>query len=161
VLLVAGVLTACSGTSGVSWPGVALELPSGWEVLEQSSGRLVLADHLRAEEERGVLVTFVRAPGTLPDDWRRSVAERGADLEADTPILLAGDVPATQLILRDTVDGIPLREALLVIPSRELVIAITPRLLPGDVDGPELLLESLDDVRAFLDTIRLTPPAPR
>jgi len=161
LLLTAVLLAACATSSAVSWPGASFELPDGWEVLEQTPSRLVLADHLREQGERGVLVTFVRAAGTLPDDWRRSVAERGASLEADAPVLLAGDVPATQLILRDVVDGIPLREALLVVPSRGLVIAITPRLAPGDQDGPEVLLASLDAVRAFLDGVRLSAPATR
>jgi hypothetical protein len=157
-LFAATLLAACSSSAAVSWPGVSFELPPGWEVVEQTSGRLVLADHARTQDERGVLVTFVRAPDTLPDDWRRSVAERQATLETDAPVLIAGDVPATQLILRDVIDGIPLREALLVVPSRGLVIAITPRLLSGEQDGPELLLESLDAVRALLDEVELAPP---
>ncbi len=162
VLLLAAVLfAACSGSSDVSWPGASFELPDGWEVLEQTPSRLVLADHLRADGERGVLVTFVRAAGTLPDEWRRSVAERGATLETDSPVLIAGDVPATQLILLDVVDGIPVREALLVVASRGLVIAITPRLEPGDQDGPDMLLASLDVVRAFLDGVQLSAPANR
>jgi hypothetical protein len=161
LLLAAFLLSACSGSSAVSWPGASFELPSGWEVLEQTPSRLVLADHLRIDGERGVLVTFVRAAGTLPNEWRRSVAERGATLETDSPVLIAGDVPATQLILLDVVDGIPLREALLVVPSRGLVIAITPRLEPGDEDGPDVLLASLDGVREFLDGVQLSAPPSR
>jgi hypothetical protein len=105
-----------------------------------------------------VLVTFLRAPGALPDDWRRTVVERGALLESDQAVLIAGDVPATQLILLDDIDGTPFREAILVIPSREIVIAITPRIVAGETDGPELTLQSLDAVRAFLDGIRLGVP---
>lgn len=161
LLLTAVLIAACSGSSAVSWPGASFELPNGWEVLEETPARLILADHLRAEGERGVLVTFVRAAGTLPNEWRRSVAERGATLEMDLPVLIAGDVPATQLILLDVVNGIPLREALLVVPSRGLVIAITPRLEPGDEDGPDVLLASLDAVREFLDGVRLSAPASR
>jgi hypothetical protein len=108
-----------------------------------------------------VLVTFLRAPGTLPDDWRSTVADRGALLESDEAVLVAGDVPATQLILLDDVDGTLVREALLVVPSRGLVVAITPRLEAGDTDGPELLLESLDAVRSFLDGIQLAIPLAR
>jgi hypothetical protein len=101
---------------------------------------------------------LLRAPGVLPDDWRANVAARGAELESDEGILIAGDVPATQLVLRDTVDGTPVREVLLVVASRGLVIAVIPRLSPGDQDGPELLLESLDDVRGLLDEVELAPP---
>lgn len=160
-LLLGAVLllgSACSASAELRWASVRTELPVGWEVIRSTDTQLVLADHLADDGERGVLVTFLRAPGTLPDDWRRTVAERGALLESDEAVLVAGDVPATQLILRDTVEGIPLREALLVIPSREIVVAITPRLVPGDTDGPEVLLASLDAVRVFLDGIQLAIP---
>jgi len=152
------VATACGPYSEFRWASVSAELPQGWELLASSDTQLVLADHLASEGERGVLVTFLRAPGALPDDWRRTVVERGALLESDQAVLIAGDVPATQLILLDDVDGTPFREAILVIPSRELVIAITPRIVPGETDGPELTLQSLDAVRAFLDGIRLGVP---
>ena len=158
LLLVPLLVVACSGPERVEWPGARFELPAGWEVLAQEPGRLVLADHLAAEGERGVLITFLREPGTLPDDWRARVADRGATLESDAGVLIAGDVPATQLVLLDEVDGTPVREAILVVASRGLVIAITPRVLPGEQDGPELLLDALDGVRAVLDTVELALP---
>ena len=154
-LLAAGVLSACSGPTAVAWDVVRLDVPEGWEVLVEERDRLVVADHLVAEGERGVTVSFLRVPDALPDAWRTRVAERGAELEADTPVRIAGDVPATQLVLRDEVDGVPVREVLLVVPSRGLVIAITPRIVMGEQDGPELLLERLDAVRTVLDGMEL------
>jgi len=154
VLLVA----SCSGPDRVEWPGARFDVPAGWELIGREPDRLVLADHLAAEGERGVLVTFLRVPGTVPDDWRTRVAERGATLESDEGVLIAGDVPATQLILLGEVGGTPVREAILVVASRGLVISVAPRVQPGDQDGPELLLESLDGVRAVLDTIELALP---
>ena len=115
----------------------------------------MLADHRVDEDERGVTVTFLRVPDAFPDAWRARVAERGAELEGDTPVRIAGDVPATQLVLRDVVDGVPVREVLLVVPSRGLVIAVTPRIVMGEQDGPELLLERLDGVRTVLDGMEL------
>jgi hypothetical protein len=160
-LLAPLVLAACSGSDGIEWPGVRLDLPPGWEVVASERDRLVLADHVAGDGARGVLVTFLRVPGTLPDDWRARVADRGALLESDAPVLIAGDVPATQLVLLDEVDGTPVREVILVVASRGLVIAVTPRLLPGEQDGPELLLEALDGVRAVLDRVELAAPASR
>jgi hypothetical protein len=157
LLLVPLVLAACGGSERVEWPGVRFDLPAGWELIAEERDRLILADHTADAGERGVLVTFVRAPGTLPDDWRQRIEERGATLESDVGVLIAGDVPATQLILTDEVNGTPVREALLVVASRGLVISIAPRVLPGDVDGRELLLESLDGVRELLDTVDLAP----
>jgi hypothetical protein len=159
LLLLPVVLVACSSSTQVEWPGLRLDLPVGWERVEERPDRLVLADHLADEGERGVLVTFLRVPGTLPDDWRARVAERGALLESDEGILIAGDIPATQLVLLDDPGGTPIREVILVVASRGLVIAITPRVSAGDQDGPDLLLESLDGVRALLDVIQLAPPA--
>lgn len=153
------VLVACGGPEAIEWPGVRAELPAGWEILAQDRDRLVLADHLAAAGERGVLVTFLRVPGTLPDDWRARIAERGATVESDLGVLIAGDVPATQFLFTDVVDGTPVREALLVVASRGLVISVVPRLEPGEQDGPELLLGSLDAVRDLLDTVELAPPA--
>lgn len=159
LLIVPLVLAACSGSAGVEWPGMRFSLPVGWEVIEERPDRLVLADHLADEGERGVLVTFVRVPGTLPDDWRQRIAERGALLESDEGVLIAGDIPATQFVLLDGLDGTPVREAILVVASRGLVISVAPRVDAGDEDGRELLLESLDGVRALLDVIELAPPA--
>jgi hypothetical protein len=155
------IAAACGSSSELRWAGVRAELPAGWEILASSDTQLILADHVAADGGRGVLVTFLRAPGTLPDDWRSTVADRGALLESDEAVLVAGDVPATQLVLLDDVDGTRVREALLVIPSRGIVVAITPRLEVGDTDGPELLLESLDAVRGFLDGIQLAIPLAR
>ena len=157
MLLLPALLVACSGPERVDWPGARFALPEGWEVVAEDQQRLVVADHLTAEQDRGVLVTFVRVPGTLPDDWRQRVAERGAMLESDSGILIAGDVPATQLVLLDRIDGTPVREVLLVVASRELVISITPRVAPGEQDGPRVLLDGLDAVRDLLDTIDLAP----
>ena len=153
------LLVACSGPERVEWPGARFTLPEGWEVVAEDQQRLVVADHLTAEQDRGVLVTFVRVPGTLPDDWRQRVAERGATLESDSGILIAGDVPATQLVLLDEIDGTPVREVLLVVASRGLVISITPRVAPGEQDGPRVLLDGLDAVRELLDVIELAPAA--
>ena len=159
LLLVPVLLSACGGPERVDWPGLRFELPAGWERIEDGTDRLVLADHLAAVGERGVLVTFLRVPGTLPDDWRQRIAERGALLESDEGIMIAGDVPATQLVLLDDPGGTPVREVILVVASRGLVISIAPRVLAGDQDGPELLLGSLDGVRELLDGIELAPPA--
>jgi hypothetical protein len=159
LLLVPVLLSACGGPERVDWPGLRFELPAGWERIEDGTDRLVLADHLAADGERGVLVTFLRVPGTLPDDWRARIAERGALLESDEGIMIAGDVPATQLVLLDDPGGTPVREVVLVVASRGLVISVAPRVVAGDQDGPELLLASLDGVRGLLDGIELAPPA--
>ena len=159
LLLVPILLAACGGSERVEWPGVRLDLPDGWEVVTSEADRLVLADHVAAEGERGVRITFLRAPGTIPNDWRERIAERGATLESDAGVLIAGDVPATQLVLLDEVDGTPVREVILVVASRGLVIAVTPNILPGEQDGPRVLLDSLDAVRDLLDTVELTAPA--
>lgn len=159
LLLVPVLLSACGGPERVDWPGLRFELPAGWERIADGTDRLVLADHLAADGERGVLVTFVRVPGTLPDDWRQRIAERGALLESDEGIMIAGDIPATQLVLLDDPGGTPVREVILVVASRGLVISVAPRVVAGDQDGPELLLASLDGVRDLLDGIELAPPA--
>ncbi len=154
-LSLALVLAACGGSDAVAWDVVRLTLPDGWEVVAEERDRLVLADHLVEEGGRGVTVTFLRVPDALPDAWRGRIADRGAVLESDAGVRVAGDVPATQLVLLDEVDGVPVREVLLVIPSRGLVLAITPRVGPEDRDGPDLLLERLDGVRTVLDGMEL------
>lgn len=153
--MLVALLAGCGPDAAVSWDVVRLELPAGWEQVSAQRDRLLLADHRTDEEDRGVLVTFLRTDEAAPDVWRRRVADRGAELESDTGVRIAGDVPATQLVLLDVVDGVRLREVVLVVPSRGLVIAVTPRTAPGEQDGPELLLERLDEVRTVLDGMEL------
>jgi hypothetical protein len=158
ILTVTVVAAGCSGGDDLQWDGVRLRLPDGWELLATSDERLDLADHVAELGERGVSVSFIPAPQTLPDDWRSAVVAQGATIETDQQVFVAGDVPATQLVIRTQRDGFDVREVLFVVPSRELVILVRPRLAPGDTDGPELLLDSLDGVRALLDQLELATP---
>jgi len=158
LLLAAMLIAGCGGSDRLEWPGMRLTLPDGWALIEQTPDRLILADHLAEDGGRGVHVTFLRSPGVLPDAWRERVSQRGALLESDEGVRIAGDVPATQLVLLDDYDGTPVREVILIVASRGLVIGIAPQVVPGDQDGPDLLLASLDDVRALLDIIELAPP---
>jgi hypothetical protein len=125
-------------------------------------GRHILRQAFFALSQKTDGFTFFTLPHSpvapTPYDWRDTIAARGALLESDEAVMISGDVPATQLVLLDTVDGTPVREVLLVVASRGLVIAVIPRVRAGDQDGPELLLESLDAVRGLLDEVELAPP---
>jgi len=158
LLLLTFLASACSASDEIQWNAVRLQLPDGWEFLASSDEQLVLADHVAGLGERGVVVSFVRAPQTLPDIWRDAVVTEGAIIETDQQVLIAGDVPATQLVVRSQRDGMDVREVLFVVASRELVILVRPMLEPGDTDGPELLLDSFDGVRALLDQLELSTP---
>lgn len=166
------VLGACSGgsqPSSVTWRNVTVPVPDGWYVIEQADTRLSLASHdLRPDQAAGspadrpegdVLgMFFTFEPRTIPDDWRRFVAEQGATLESDQALVLEGDVPATQLVYSYVTDGLPTREMVVVIPSRAIVLIAQPIPAPGDEDGPEVFLRHIETFLEVLEGARFGPP---
>lgn len=162
-LMLAVSLTACGAgnqPSSVEWRNVTVRLPDGWYLFEEASTRLSISNQdIGPEALRGaapsvdepvVAMFFTYEPATQPDDWRRYVEEQGATLEVDDRLELDGEVPATRLIFLYETDGVPLREMVVVIPSRAIVVLAQPVPAIGDTTGPEVFL---DHVETFVEVL--------
>jgi hypothetical protein len=170
VLVLALFVAACGGgnqPSSVTWRNVEIDLPDGWYVFEEEATRLSISNQDIGPEavfgasdlEGDVVAMFLTyEPGTQPNDWRRFVEEQGAELESDDQIVLDGEVPATRLVFRYETDGIPLREMVVVIPSRAIVVLAQPVPAPGDTDAPEVFLRYIDTFIEVLETARFGAP---
>lgn len=164
--LLALLLVALSGCRGgddgvVRWRDLTLVPPSGWVVFEQGDVVLSLADaELGGEGERGqraVAAQFTHEPDTVPDDWRRFVADQGGALEVDEAISVDG-LPATRLVFAFTTNEVPTREMVVLVPSRGLVMLFQPVIEGGETDGPERFLDRRDAFDAIVDSIDFGAP---
>lgn len=169
------VLVACGGGGSpqpdvVDWRNVVLDLPDDWYVYERSDAHLSISNaDLRPDREEGeefvapddgvVAMAFTYEPGSSPDDWRRFVEQQDATLEADTRLLLDGDVPATQLVFSYTSStGTPTREMVVLIPSRAIVVLSQPVPRIGEEDAPEVFLEHIATFLEVLETADFGQP---
>lgn len=157
--------TACSGGDGgeVSWRGVNVALPQGWIVFEEGPQYLSVADGAAGEEagdpgDREAAAFFSHEPGTLPDDWRQFVVDVEGELEVDRDIEIDG-LPATQLVFRHASNGVPIREMIVLVPSRKIVILMQPLVAKGQEDGPQQFDAHLAEFEALLSGITFGAPA--
>lgn len=149
----------------VEWRGLELRLPDGWIVFEHSDRSVSAADAPlgspgdRGEREAAVYLTH--QPGASPDDWRQFVSDQDGVLEQDRSITLDG-VPASRLVFTYTTNGIPLREMVVVIPSREVVALFQPVVTPGSRAGPDRFASHLAEFDEILSSIEFgAPPGSR
>ena len=110
--------------------------------------------------ERGDLYVFTQftvEPDTTADDWRQFVEEQDATLERDTTTTV-GSLPATLIQYSFTTNGIPTRERIVIVPSRDLVLLQQPVPMQGDTEAPDWFDEHLDEFDALLDGISFGAP---
>lgn len=169
------VLAACGDgnqPSSVTWRNVTLQIPDGWYVFEEEDTRLSISNHdIGPEAMRGVrededvdppddvvamFLTF--EPRTVPDDWREYAEQQDATIESDDQIQVGGEVPATRIVMNYVTDGIPLREMVVVIPSRHIVVLAQPVPVFRQQDGPEIFLDHVDTFLEVLETAEFGAP---
>jgi hypothetical protein len=157
------IVSACgedNQPSAVEWRNVTVRLPDDWYVFEEAETRLSISnqdigpDVARDEQPDGdepvVAMFFTYEPNTLPDDWRAYVDQQDGTLEVDDRFVLDGEVPATRLVFSYVTDDVPLREMVVVIPSRGIVVLSQPVPAPGDTSGPDVFL---DYVETFVEVL--------
>jgi hypothetical protein len=171
LLMVAATIGGCSDgnqPSAVEWRNVTVRLPDGWYVFEEADTRLSISNQdigpeamregVQEPEEPVVAMFFTYEPTTLPDDWRRYVEEQDATLEVDDRLELDGEVPASRLVFSYVTDGVPLREMVVVIPSRSIVVLAQPVPAVGDTSGPEVFLDNVDTFMQVLEAASFGAP---
>jgi hypothetical protein len=175
LVVLALVLTACGGgnqPSTVTWRNVTLQMPDGWYLFEEEETRLSISnadigpEAMRTVEEdpdveprTDVVAMFLTyEPRTVPGDWRTYAEQQDATIESDEQIVVGGDVPATRIVFSYVTDDVPLREMVVVIPSRSIVVLAQPVPTLGQQDGPEVFLDHVDTFIEVLDTADLGAP---
>lgn len=170
------VLTACGGgnqPSSVTWRNVTLQMPDGWYVFEEEETRLSISNaDIGPEAMRGVdpdndevelptdvvAMFFTFEAQASPADWRAYAEQQDATVESDEQIVIGEDVPATRIVMNYVTDDVPLREMVVVIPSRRIVVLAQPVPRAGQQDGPEVFLEYVDTFIEVLDTAQFGAP---
>jgi hypothetical protein len=171
LLVVAATTLGCSEgnqPSAVEWRNVTLQLPDGWYLFEEADTRLSISNRDIGPEamregapdsdEPVVAMFFTYEPTALPDDWRRYVEEQDATLEVDDRLELDGEVPATRLVFSYVTDGVPLREMVVVIPSRSIVVLSQPVPAAGDTSGPDVFLAYVETFMQVLEDASFGAP---
>lgn len=164
VALLVGGCTSSSGTPGgtVSWRALTIDLPGDWIEMDRTETSLSVGDGEGSTEpgERGDLYVFTQftiEPSATADQWRAFVEEQDATLEQDTSTTV-GTLPATLIQYSFTTNGIPTRERIVVVPSRDLVLLQQPVPMQGETEGPEWFDEHLDEFDALLEGISFGAP---
>lgn len=164
LLTVALLLAACGGDGGPvrDWRDLTLTLPDGWSVEAEGETFLNLADGELGEEPgdvgtREVAAYLTHEPTTIPQDWRTFVEEVEGTLESDEAISVGG-APATKLVFSHASNGVPVREMVVVIPSRGIVMLMQPVVTQGQTDGPEVFVRHREEFELLLSSIRFGAP---
>jgi hypothetical protein len=154
--------------SAVEWRNVTVPVPDDWYVFEEADTRLSISnqdigpeatrDGAPEGDEPVVAMFFTYEPMTAPADWRRYVEEQDATLEVDDRLVLDGEVPATRLVFSYVTDGVPLREMVVVIPSRSIVVLSQPVPAVGDTSGPDVFLANVETFMEVLEGARFGAP---
>lgn len=166
-VVVAVLLSACgSGETApggvVSWRELTIDLPDGWIVLDTTEHSLVVADGPGSTTpgERGdqeVATQFQVDPATTADDWRAFVEDEEGEMEVDREAMV-GSLSGRLLQWRYTTNGIPMRERVVVVPSRDLVILQQPTPMQGETGGPDWFDRHLPEFDQLLEDIRFGAP---
>ncbi len=168
--LLAGVLAACGGSDQpdqVEWRNIGIDLPDDWYLFEETDTRLSIsnqplgtsadpAEIAAAEDVVAMFLTY--EPDALPRDWREFADQQDATIETDDQLILGEDVPATRLVFAYETNGVPTREMVVVIPSRDVVILAQPVPYQDDRDGPEVFLRYVDTFMEVVESLELGAP---
>lgn len=104
---------------------------------------------------------FTHEPRSTPDDWRELIdGTLDGELEVDRSEQIGG-LPATRLVFSHESNGVPMREMVVLIPSREIVVLLQPIVTRGQTDGPAVFDAHLEEFEAVLSSLRFGAPADR
>lgn len=151
------LVAACSsGDARARWRDLSLEVPDGWVVAERDEQKLSIANTEfgpgRADElEAAVFLTH--EPGASIDGWRDLVTERDGMVASDGAITVDGE-PASRLVFDHDANGTPMREMVVTVPSRDIVMLFQPVVPRGSTDGEDTFRRYSDTFERVLATVR-------
>lgn len=160
------VAVGCSSVPGpgsvLSWRELRIDLPDGWVELNRTDTSLTVGDGAGSTEpgvrgDLAVATQFTIEPGTTADDWRRFVQDQDGTVESDGATTVGG-LPATVIQFSFVTNGIPTRERIVIVPSRDLVVLQQPVPMQGETAAPEWFDAHLDEFDALLADIVFGAP---
>lgn len=155
-ILLLGVAACAPDAGRVEWRDLSLEVPDGWVVAERDDQKLSLANTEfgpdRADELEAAIFLTHEPDGSI-DRWRQLAGERDGDIEVDGTLELDGE-PASRLVFSHDANGTLLREKVVVVPSRDLVMLFQPVVPRGSRDGPDTFERHRERFEQVLASLR-------
>lgn len=162
-VLAGGCASDDPGPGGViEWRELTIDLPADWIEINRTGTSLFVADGPGSTEpgvrgDQQVGTQFTIDPGVGLDAWRQFVEDEDGTVE-DEGELMVGGLPARYLQYTFTTGDIPMRERIVVVPSRDLVLLQQPTPMQGETGGPEWFTAHVDEFQALLDGITFGAP---
>lgn len=155
-------LHACAAGPVREWRDLEVTMPPGWSVGNETSDAIYLADGEMTGDpedpdilEVGVQLSF--EPRTTVADWRDFVQSRDGTIEEDERIAVDG-LPAHRLVFSYVTGATPMREMVVLVPSRGVVMLFQPAPLAGELDGQERFVQRRDEFEQILASIQFGAP---
>lgn len=151
------MLSACATDGGrAEWRALSLEVPDGWVVAERDDQKLSLANTEfgpdRADELEAAIFLTHEPDGSI-DRWRELADDRDGEIETDDTFELDGE-PASLLVFSHDANGTLLREMVVVVPSRDLVMLFQPVVPRNSRDGPDTFERHRERFEQVLASLR-------
>lgn len=156
------LLSACAGGPVRAWRDLEVTLPAGWSVGNETSNAIYLADGAMTgdPEDPGILEVGVQLsyePRTTIEDWRKFARSQDGTIEEDERIEVDG-IPAHRLVFSYVTGDTPMREMVVVVPSRGVVMLFQPAPLAGEQDGKERFVDRRDEFEQILASVEFGAP---
>jgi hypothetical protein len=156
------LLSGCASGPIREWRDLEVTLPAGWSVGNETSNAIYLADGAMTgdPQDPGILEVGVQLsyePRTTIADWRDFVRAQDGTIEEDEGLQVDG-IPADRLVFSYVTGDTPMREMVVVVPSRGVVMLFQPAPLAGEQDGKERFTQRRDEFEQILGSIRFGAP---
>lgn len=176
VLVLAIVVAAC-GAGGLDdgdgpreWRGLALVVPDGWTVINERTDLLQMtSEDIRLGDDEEfeppedpqsndvVGAQFIADPTASAEAWRELVLDGGGTIESDERIEVGG-LPATSITYEWTTNGVPTRERVVFVPSRQLYALLQPVPVTGQTNAPDVYDRYADELDSIIESIEFGRP---
>lgn len=162
-VLASGCGSGDPGPGGVvEWRELTIDLPADWIEVNRTDTSLLVADGPGSTEpgvrgDQQVATQFTVEPGAELEAWRQFVADQDGTVESQGETTVGG-APARVLQYTFTTGGIPMRERIVVVPARDLVLLQQPTPMQGETEGPEWFTAHTDEFQALLEGITFGAP---
>lgn len=89
--------------------------------------------------------------------WRQLVSEQRGRIEEDDEVTVDAE-HASRIVFTNPALGTPLREMVLVVPDRDLVVLFQPIVPRGSQNGPDVFDSYRGTFETLISSVRFGPP---